>query len=77
MVFLIFSKFFELFSVCDFGCWAHTAGDGYALDVVIFVLHGPCKKSFGLFGKFVAVQVGGGNFAFFISSDFGIHTRHR
>jgi len=57
------------------GGLTHTIDDGNTFDMVIFMLQGPGIESIGLVGEFVAVKVGSGDFALFISSNLRIDTR--
>ena len=76
-VLVLLHKSLELSSVCNSGGLAHAIDDGRSLDMVVLVLQNSCVKSLGPIGKLVAVKVGGGDFAFFVSSNFRIDARHR
>ena len=70
---VFFDKSFQLFSMDDPGDWAHFIGDGYALQVVVFMLKGPCVEAFGLFGELFSVEAGCGDGGLFVSSHLRIN----
>ena len=67
----------KLPSMHDSGGLSHTIDDGDSFKMVVLVLQCPGVESFGLVGEFVAVEVGRGHFAFLVSSNLRIDTRHR
>jgi hypothetical protein len=74
---VLFSEFFQLFSMSDFRCRGHSVGDGYSFYVIVLVLQTSGVKAISLFGKLIAVKVRGGNAAFFASANLGIEAGHR